>query len=95
MKRLISTSSNINIAIDNDDLRAVPYAELIIAYMDGKNYSINDQKELSRKAKISEVRLDLSLHQIKELKEYLKTLEGMLQTVQSDVVEKIADKEGK
>ena len=70
MKQIVSLSRNFYINADNKD-NLQPVCETIIAYTDGKEYSINNMMETTRSQKISEVRLDLTPHQIDELRDYL------------------------
>ena len=82
MKQLLSTSRNLYISMSDimeEKAKPIAVAELIFAYTDGKDYSINEVGEVSRKTKVSEARIFVKQNEIKELIKYLSKIEKDLE----------------
>ena len=82
MKQLLSTSRNLYISMTDimeEKAKPLPVAELILAYTDGKDYSINEAGEVSRKTKVSEARIFVKKSDVSQLIDYLSKIEKELE----------------
>lgn len=89
MKQIVSIARNLSIGVHSiedkkKDVKIVAFAEVIIAYTDGKTYSMNDSGELHKSTKVSEIRLHLSEKSCKETIEYLQGVEKELKAWRED-----------
>lgn len=81
MRQIVSISRNLSLQVEKrkDKACVTAAAEVIIAYTDGKRYTLNEQGETHRTTDVSETRFHVTCDTVRSLIEYLEGIEKELE----------------